>query len=195
MPKYYIEKREEHMFRDEESQRKNLYYILNEIGVKEEFLWKHVDWIDEATKMEKKKKTEFIQEKINAIEAKGGKTNYYDMEEMYGRVHDLWKVISETQKLPEAFIEKYSEKLNWHSICRNQKLSDDFMRKHKEKLNWWAVAYFQDYSEEFLLEFFTEIMEAVSFDNPKHDMFNGFLRIREVKDPKLILLLKMNNLM
>jgi len=191
MPKYYLDEREEYMFRNHDSERKHLYYILSEIGVSHDFLWRHADWIDEATMMEKKKRREYIQSKINAIEARGGKTNYQDMEEMYGRAHDLWKVISSTQKLPEPFIEKYSEKLSWDEISRHQKLSDDFMRKHQDKLNWWAITYSQDYSEEFLLEFFNEIINAVGHDNPKYSESNGFLRIRELKNEQLILLLKM----
>jgi hypothetical protein len=157
--------RKNYMFQSEESQRRNLYYILTEINVKEEFIIKHADWIDEATKMEKERKRNYIQKKIDDIEAKGGKTNYYDMYEMYGRVSDLWTIIIETQRLSESFIEKYMDKFKngWSSICKYQKLSEDFMRKHSEKLNWWSVAHFQNYSQEFYFEFFDNISSKAEY--------------------------------
>lgn len=189
MPKYYIEDREKYMFRDVESQRENLYYILSEIGVSEDFLWRHADWIDEATKAEQQKRRKLIQEKINQIESKGGKTNYSDMYEMYGRVSNLWSIIAQTQNLPESFIEKHHDKFKnyWRSICENQKLSDDFMRRNSEKLNWWAVAHFQKYSEDFYFEFFDEINGAVRYK----DLLNKeHLRPERLKHDGLILLLK-----
>lgn len=197
MPKYRIEEREERLFRTEESQRKNLYYILTEIGVKPEFLWKHAAHFDDATEMERRERREQIQEKINKIEAKGGKTNYQDMYEMYGKVWDLWSIIAQIQTLPEDFIEAYIDKFSnhWRTICERQKLSDDFMRRHADKMNWWAVAYFQDYSEEFLLEFFDEIYEAIKHDRAKYDELDGFLRIKNPTNPQLILLLKMRGMM
>lgn len=192
-----MEGRGEYLFRTNEIQRKNLYYILNEIGVSAEFLWKHAKHFDDATEMERRKRRDQIQEKINAIESKGGKTNYHDMYEMYGKVWDLWSMITQIQALPEDFIEANIHRFSneWRSICERQKLSDDFMKRHADKMNWWAVAYFQDYSEEFLLEFFDEIYDAVKHDRPRHDELNGFLRIRKPSNPQLILLLKMRGMM
>jgi hypothetical protein len=197
MPRYRIEDRDKHMFRTEENQRKNLYYILTEIGVRPEFLWKHAQYFDDATEMERRKRRDQIQEKINTIEAKGGKTNYQDMYEMYGKVWDLWSIITQIQTLPEDFIEANIHRFSneWRTICERQKLSDDFMRRHADKMNWWAVAYFQDYSEEFLLEFFDEIYEAVKHDRPRHTPNNGFLRVKSPTNPQLILLLKMRGMM
>jgi hypothetical protein len=116
---------------------------------------------------------------------------------MYGRVSDLWSLIIETQNLSESFIEKHIDRFKneWSSICRRQRLSEKFMRKHSDKIVWWAVAHFQDYSEEFLLEFFNEIYDAVKHEKPFYTQYNGFLRIREIKNPELELLLKINNLM
>jgi len=189
MPKYYIEDREKYMFRDVESQRENLYYILTEIGVNEDFLWRHAAWIDEASKMEERKRRKLIQEKINQIESKGGKTNYFDMYEMYGRVNNLWSMIAQTQNLPESFIEKHYDKFKnyWRSICEYQKLSEDFMRRNSEKLDWWAVAHFQKYSEDFYFEFFDEINGSVRYK----DLLNKeHLRPERLKNEGLILLLK-----
>jgi hypothetical protein len=197
MPRYQIRENENYMFKNADSERKNLYYILTEIAVSESFLERHAEYFDDATRTEQTRIRRFLQEKINSIESKGGKTNRFDMEEMYGRAPSLWIMIIQTQNLSEAFIEKHIERFEnrWSDICRYQKLSDDFMRKHVDKLSWWNVAYFQDYSEEFLLEFFDRIYEAVNHDKPEYTPVNGFLRIREPKNQELILLLKMRGLM
>jgi hypothetical protein len=182
---------------DLEFRKTNLYYILTEINMPEKFLFDHAQYFDEVTNQEKNLRRKLIQEKINQIESKGGKTNYQDMQEMYGRVTDLWSMVTETQNLSESFIERYIDKFNnhWNSICRRQKLSEDFIRRHSDKVIWWAIAHFQDYSEKFLLEFFNEIYSAVKHENLKYTPENGFLRIREPKNQELILLLKMRGLM
>jgi hypothetical protein len=183
-----------HMFSSDKTEREHLYKILSSLSVNSNFLEKHADYFDEATKNEKILRGKIIQEKINEIESKGGKTNYQDMHEMYGIVESLWSKISGFQKLTESFIEKYSDKLNWDSLVRYQSLSDGFMRKHSDKLNWWAVAYFQKYSEEFLIEFFDEIIGATQ-SNVNRYKNGSFLSIEKVSDPRLELLLKMKGLM
>jgi hypothetical protein len=197
MPRYYRKDEEEYMFESVDSERKNLYHIITEIGVSQDFLDRHASYFDDATTAERLRKRQYIQEKINRIEERGGKTNYQDMYEMYGRVPSLWDMVVQTQKLSEDFIERHMEKLGrrWQDICRYQRLSDDFMRRHSDNLSWWNVAYFQDYSEEFLLEFFDQIYDAIKHDRPKYDPHNGFLRIRKPSDERLIVLLKMRGIM
>jgi hypothetical protein len=192
MPRYYVRDNEKYMFKNVEIERKNLYHIMSEIGVSEAFLWRHADWIDESNKEEEKKKREFIQEKINIIESKGGKTNYYDMYEMYGRVHNLWSIIAGVQKLPESFIEKYSDKFRncWRTLCERQNLSEDFMRRNLDKLDWWAVAHFQKYSENFYFEFFENINEKAKYQELIQT--KEYLRPKNLTNKSLILLLKMN---
>jgi len=184
------EKEEEIMFRSIESERKNLYRILSNINVNEKFILKHLDWIDEATKMEKVKRRSFIQDKINSIEEKGGKTNYQDMYEMYGYVHDLWDIIIESQRLSESFIEKYiikRNKDNWKIICEKQDLSEEFMRKYSNNLNWWAVAHFRKFSEEFYLDFYENISQYIKYEDIK--MFQ--IHLKNLKNESLKLLLAM----
>jgi hypothetical protein len=197
MPRYYTKDSEEFMFRNIDSERRNLYYILTEIAVSQEFLERHAEYFDAATEQERLKKREYIQSKIDKIEASGGKTNYHDMYEMYGRVHSLWEMIVQSQRLSEDFIERHIDRFKnrWSDICRYQRLSDDFMRRHADKMEWWNVAYSQDYSEDFLVEFFDQIYGAVEHDGPKYDPHNGFLRIQKPSDHRLIVLLKMRGLM
>jgi hypothetical protein len=178
-----------------EVRKKNLYYILSEIKVDEEFLWKHADWIDESTEMEKSRKRRFIQEKINSIESRGGKTNYYDMQEMYGRVSNLWSMITQSQKLPEAFMEKYLEKFStndWRSICQFQKLSEEFMRKYLEKIDWYTVSIYQKFSEEFYFDFYEKISKHSNYSDLINSYTHENLWPNNLKHQGLILLLKMH---
>lgn len=198
MPRYYRKDEDDYLFRSVDSERKNLYHIITEIGVSQDFLDRHAPYFDDATTAERLRMREYIQEKINEIESRGGKTNYQDMHEMYGRVPSLWDMVIQTQKLSEGFIERHIDKFGgnrWSNICRYQKLSDNFMRKHSDKMSWWNVAYFQDYSEDFLIEFFDQIYDAVKHDKPSYDPNNGFLRVRNPSDHRLIVLLKMRGLM
>jgi hypothetical protein len=197
MPRYYRKDEDDYLFRNADSERRNLYHIITEIGVSQDFLDRHAEYFDAATDQERLRKREYIQKKIDKIEESGGKTNYRDMYEMYGSVPSLWDMVIQTQKLSEDFIERHIDRFKnkWADICRFQNLSDDFMRRHADKLSWWNVACFQDYSEDFLVEFFDQIYGAVEHDKPKYHPQGGFLRIRKPSDQRLIVLLKMRGLM
>src|SRR5574343_1752697 len=65
--------------------------------------------------------------------------------------------ISIFQKLSEEFIEKYSDKINWHHISEFQKLSEKFIEKHCNKVNWWYISQYQKLSEEFIEKHFDNV--------------------------------------
>lgn len=46
-----------------------------------------------------------------------------------------WTGISRFQRLPEWFIEKYANVLNWKEIFANQKLSEEFRARYRHKLS------------------------------------------------------------
>jgi hypothetical protein len=190
MPKYYIEEKERYMFKTYESQKENLYYILSNIGVSEKFLWEHENNIEEASSIERKKHRKMIFDKMVEIEEKGGKANLHDLYEYYGDKPDLWKILPQTQKLPDEFIEKYADKFSWRDICEMQLLSEDFMKRNADRLDWWAVANFRKFSEEFYLEFYEQISEHIKYEeinkwshphlkNLKNESLKLLLLIRE----------------
>jgi hypothetical protein len=43
------------------------------------------------------------------------------------------------QKLSEAFIEKYKDRVDWDYISKHQKLSHDFIIKYKDKIYWNCI--------------------------------------------------------
>jgi hypothetical protein len=190
MPRYYIEDSEKHMFKDYESRKRNLYHILSEIGVSENFIWEQENNIEEASAIEREKHIKKIFKIMNEIEEKGGKTNLHDLYEYYGDKPSLWKIITQTQRLPERFIEKHFDKFDWRYICEMQILSEDFMRRNSERLDWWAVANFRKFSEEFYLEFYEQISKHVKYEklrknyqsdlaNLKNESLKLLLAIRE----------------
>jgi hypothetical protein len=50
-----------------------------------------------------------------------------------------WSEISRTPGLPEWFIEKYSDRLNWPSLCRFQALSLDFINRHEAQIDYTSL--------------------------------------------------------
>lgn len=63
---------------------------------------------------------------------------------------DYFYLLSEHQKLPESFMEKYKEKIDWKIISRKQKLSESFIEKYKDKLDWESISFYQSLSESFI---------------------------------------------
>jgi hypothetical protein len=61
-----------------------------------------------------------------------------------------WEHISIYQKLSEAFIEKYADKVDLVYISMYQKLSDVFIEKHKDKVDWIRISMCQKLSEPFI---------------------------------------------
>jgi hypothetical protein len=191
MPKYYIEEKEEYMFKDHNSEKEHLYYIISEIGVSEDFIIRHVEEIDEASKKEKDYRRSLAMKKANEMEKRGQKSNIHDLYEYYNCFNvNLWALMCQNQKLSEAFIEKYVDKLGWTDITRYQKLSEDFMRKHADYLEWWSVAAFQKFSEKFYLEFFDKIQSKIKYS----EMITTREEFRQenLKNPDFIVFLKLN---
>ena len=63
---------------------------------------------------------------------------------------DDWYNISGYQKLSEAFIEKYKDKVDWSGISRYQKLSMHFITKYKDKVDWSGISCYRKLSEAFI---------------------------------------------
>ena len=47
---------------------------------------------------------------------------------------NIYNFISKDQKLPESFIEKFEDKLDWNWICKYQKLSPKFIIRNIDKI-------------------------------------------------------------
>ena len=52
--------------------------------------------------------------------------------------------------LPESFIEKHTDEINWENISRYQKLSENFIEKYAGEVDWWIVSCRQKLSENFI---------------------------------------------
>ena len=63
-----------------------------------------------------------------------------------------WIAICAYQKLSEGFIEKYAGEVDWHYVSIYQKLSENFIRKYKNKLNLRVIARHQVISKELAKE-------------------------------------------
>ena len=61
-----------------------------------------------------------------------------------------WNAISEYQYLTEYLIEKYSDRVNWNHIIRHMKLSESFIEKYMDILDWWNIIVYQELSYEFM---------------------------------------------
>lgn len=48
------------------------------------------------------------------------------------------------KSLPEEFIEKYKEKVNWSNVSQFSKLSNEFMSKYEDKIDWERALRYQD---------------------------------------------------
>ncbi len=55
--------------------------------------------------------------------------------------------ISADQKLSEAFIDKYADRVDWYAISVYQKLSEAFIEKHTDRVNWYQISEYQELSE------------------------------------------------
>ena len=61
-----------------------------------------------------------------------------------------WDNISIFQKLSENFINQYSNMVNWCFICKYQKLSESFIEKYADEVDWLYVSIHQQLSENFI---------------------------------------------
>ncbi len=64
-----------------------------------------------------------------------------------------WDLISRYQKLSEVFIREFKSELDWYYISRNQKLSESFIREFQHRVSWSGVSEHQTLSEDFIIEF------------------------------------------
>jgi hypothetical protein len=63
-----------------------------------------------------------------------------------------WFAVSH-EKLNEAFIREFQDKINWSRIGYTQSLSEDFIREFQDRLDWDYISYCQILSEDFIREF------------------------------------------
>lgn len=52
-------------------------------------------------------------------------------------------------------LEKHANKLNWYLVSKFQKLPEDFIRKHKDDVDWQKISFYQEnlsipFIEEFI---------------------------------------------
>ena len=63
-----------------------------------------------------------------------------------------WHEISRFS-LPEAFIRKFRNNIDWIWISMYQKLSEEFIREFRDRVYWYWISFYQNLSEEFIHEF------------------------------------------
>lgn len=80
-----------------------------------------------------------------------------DLQENYGIAGsqyddcETWEDLSYLNSpLPEEFIEKYSEEVDWKGISIYQHLSESFIEKHADDVNWYDISSYQWLSESFI---------------------------------------------
>ena len=61
-----------------------------------------------------------------------------------------WENISSYQKLSEKFIEKHIHKVDWAGISIYQKLSEQFVERHADKVDWENISSYQKLSQKFI---------------------------------------------
>ena len=61
-----------------------------------------------------------------------------------------WYYLSQRQKLPEKFMDKYADKINWYYVSIDQKLSEKLMEKYINRIHWNWISAHQQLSEEFI---------------------------------------------
>ena len=93
-------------------------------------------------------------------------------------IHDF---INKDQKLPESFIEKFKDKINWEYISQYQKLSENFIEKFKDKVNWQYISQYQKLSPKFIIK---------NIDRITKDIFNSKYYKNLPENIKLLLRLK-----
>ena len=119
----------------------NKYCVYNFFAkekLDEDILEKYIGYFDEFYQFEKIVSEEVPEDWwIEFIEDKFG-------------IEELWSLISKYQKLPESFIEKHIDKLNFSDISKFQKLSDDFISKYSDYLEWHLISCYQNLSESLI---------------------------------------------
>lgn len=80
---------------------------------------------------------------------------------------DFWDRISH-QQLPEKFIEKYYNKINWTfiSYC-NRNLSEQFIEKFQNRVDWLYISCYHKLSEEFIEKFQDKVIWYYVFQEQK----------------------------
>ena len=68
-----------------------------------------------------------------------------------------WWIISAHQKLSEAFIKEFKDKVDWDTISIHQTLSESFIRKFQDKVDWDCISLYQKLGEPFIREFGSKI--------------------------------------
>ena len=63
-----------------------------------------------------------------------------------------WFDISLNEKLSEAFIAQWADKVNWAAISRYQKLSEDFIARYAEQVDWSFISSYYKLSEAFIAQ-------------------------------------------
>lgn len=100
----------------------------------EEFILKHIDFVEENHCINSGLGTKYTMEFLN---------NYAN------RLQMNWEHISMFQSLTTEFMEAHADKVDWRHISRYQKLSEGFMEKHADKLDWNMIAQYQVFSNDF----------------------------------------------
>jgi hypothetical protein len=80
-----------------------------------------------------------------------------------------WNSISRHQILSEAFIEKFSHKINWFCVSKYQKLSENFIEKHYNKMYWYEISQFQKLSFNFIIKYPYKISTRAIQENQNID--------------------------
>ena len=68
-----------------------------------------------------------------------------------------WENISSYQKLSQKFIGKHADNVDWLEICIYQKLSEGFIEKYADKVNWICISIYQKLSENFIRKYKNEL--------------------------------------
>ncbi len=65
---------------------------------------------------------------------------------------DTWYELS-CLPLPEDFIWKYRNKVNWYGVSRYSELSENFIKKCQDYVDWTCISRYQKLSEKFISKF------------------------------------------
>lgn len=60
-----------------------------------------------------------------------------------------WTIFLENNKCSEKFLIKYEKYLDWTAVSQWQDLSESFIEKYQKKVNWFEIFQGQELSEEF----------------------------------------------
>ena len=119
---------------------RNDWWYLSTLPLPKKFIKKYFDELDLINIiMYQKMSEEFIEDIVKIV--------------TYSSYHNLflfWNYISGYQKLSEAFIEKYADKVDWYCISAYQQLSEDFINKYSDMVDWENISIYQKLSETFI---------------------------------------------